>query len=65
MAGSRGTTSGGGVEKSARWLGKGIRPDGGDDWEGDAGEPSGRTEMLIVLETSAAAKLGAKVDVRK
>ena len=54
------------MEKSARWLGKGIRPDGGDEGEGAAGEPSGRTEMLIVfLETSAAAKLGAKVDVRK
>ena len=52
------------MEKSARWLGKGIRPDGGDEGEGDAGEPSGRTEMLIVF-SAAGAKLGAKVDVRK
>ena len=42
-----------------------MRPDDGDEGEGDAGEPRGRTEMLIVLAASGAAKLGAKVEVRK
>ena len=43
-----------------------MRPEGGDEGEGDAGEPRGRTEMLIVfLGASGAAKLGAKVEVRK
>lgn len=42
-----------------------MRPDGGDEGEGNAGDPRGRTEMLSVLGTSGGAKLGARVEVRK
>lgn len=44
-----------------------MRPDGGDEGEGDAaGEPRGRTEMLkVFVGASGEAKLGARVEVRK